>query len=205
MVVLTAAGGYFLGCLRSGISPFSINLVQALFGIALVTAGSSALNQAFERVTDRRMPRTAQRPMAQHRIGLASGLITGFILTFFGSLYLVWTTNLLTGTLTLLTAVSYVGIYTPLKRITRLNTFIGAFPGAAASAHRLDRRAWRHRVACHRALRHSLRLAVPALHGHRLDVPERLRQGRHPRHRNTATCRARGTEFGRSGAASTPC
>lgn len=131
MVVLTAAGGYFLGCLRSGISPFSLALVQAVFGIALVTAGASALNQAFERVTDRRMPRTAQRPMAQHRIGLATGLITGFALTFFGSLYLVWTTNLLTGTLTLLTAVSYVGIYTPLKRLTRLNTFIGAFPGAA--------------------------------------------------------------------------
>jgi protoheme IX farnesyltransferase len=130
MVVLTAAGGYYLGCLRSGISPFSIALVQALFGIALVTAGSSALNQAFERATDRRMPRTAQRPMAQHRIGLASGLITGFLLTFFGSLYLVWTTNLLTGTLTLLTAVAYVGIYTPLKRMTTLNTFIGAFPGA---------------------------------------------------------------------------
>jgi protoheme IX farnesyltransferase len=131
MVVLTAAGGYVLGCLRSGISPFTFSLVQAIFGIALVTAGASALNQAFERVTDSRMPRTAQRPMAQHRIGLATGLIIGFALTFLGSLYLVWTTNLLTGTLTLLTAVSYVGIYTPLKRVTRLNTFIGAFPGAA--------------------------------------------------------------------------
>ena len=130
MVVLTAAGGYYLGCLRSGISPFSLSILQALFGIALVTAGSSALNQAFERATDRRMPRTAQRPMAQHRIGLATGLITGFLLTFLGSLYLAWTTNLLTGTLTLLTAVAYVGIYTPLKRITTLNTFIGAFPGA---------------------------------------------------------------------------
>jgi protoheme IX farnesyltransferase len=130
MVVLTAAGGYYLGCLRSGISPFSFALLQALFGIALVTAGASALNQAFERATDRRMPRTAQRPMAQHRIGLAAGLLTGFALTFLGSLYLVWTTNLLTGTLTLLTAVAYVGIYTPLKRITTLNTFIGALPGA---------------------------------------------------------------------------
>ncbi|HEY4008665.1 MAG TPA: heme o synthase [Acidobacteriaceae bacterium] len=130
MVVLTAAGGYYLGCLRSGISPFSISLLQALFGIALVTAGASALNQAFERATDRRMPRTAQRPMAQHRIGLAAGLLTGFALTFLGSLYLVWVTNLLTGTLTLLTAVAYVGIYTPLKRFTTLNTFIGAFPGA---------------------------------------------------------------------------
>lgn len=130
MVVLTAAGGYYLGCLRSGISPFTWSLVQALFGIALVTAGSSALNQAFERVTDRLMPRTSQRPMAQHRIGLPSGLVTGFLLTFLGSLYLAWTTNLLTGTLTLLTAVLYVGIYTPLKRMTRLNTFVGAFPGA---------------------------------------------------------------------------
>jgi protoheme IX farnesyltransferase len=130
MVVLTAAGGYYLGCLRSGISPFTFALVQAVFGIALVTAGSSALNQAFERATDLRMPRTAQRPMAQHRITLPRGLITGFLLVFCGSLYLAWTTNLLTGTLTLLTAVGYVGIYTPLKRITTLNTFIGAFPGA---------------------------------------------------------------------------
>ncbi|HVG26153.1 MAG TPA: heme o synthase [Acidobacteriaceae bacterium] len=130
MVVLTAAGGFYLGCLRSGISPFTISLLQALFGIALVTAGSSALNQALERATDRRMPRTAQRPMAQHRIDLPTGLITGFLLVFCGSLYLVWTTNLLTGTLTLLTAVTYVSIYTPLKRITTLNTFIGAFPGA---------------------------------------------------------------------------
>jgi len=130
MVVLTAAGGYYLGCLRSGISPFTFALVQAIFGIALVTAGSSALNQAYERATDRRMPRTAQRPMAQHRIGLPSGLIVGFLLVFGGSLYLAATTNLLTGTLTLLTAVLYVGIYTPLKRITRFNTFIGAFPGA---------------------------------------------------------------------------
>jgi protoheme IX farnesyltransferase len=130
MVVLTAAGGYYLGCLRSGISPFSWSLVAALAGIALVTAGSSALNQAFERATDVRMPRTAQRPMAQHRIGLTAGLVTGFLLTFLGSLYLVWTTNLLTGTLTLLTAVAYVGIYTPLKRITSFNTFVGAFPGA---------------------------------------------------------------------------
>jgi len=64
MVVLTAAGGYFLGCLRSGISPFSISLVQALFGIALVTAGSSALNQAFERVTDLRKAIKRERGLA---------------------------------------------------------------------------------------------------------------------------------------------
>jgi protoheme IX farnesyltransferase len=130
MVVLTAAGGYYLGCLRSGINPFQWGMLQALVGIALSTAGASALNQALERSTDRRMARTAQRPMAQHRIGLPSGLIVGFLLVFGGALYLSWATNLLTATLTLLTAIGYVSIYTPLKRITPLNTFIGAFPGA---------------------------------------------------------------------------
>jgi protoheme IX farnesyltransferase len=130
MVVITAAAGFYLGSLRSGISPFHIGLVEAMLGIAVVTAGSSVLNQALERNTDLLMPRTASRPMAQRRISLAHGLIVGFLATFAGSLYLAYVTNPLTGTLTLLTAVGYVAIYTPLKRFTTLNTFIGAFPGA---------------------------------------------------------------------------
>ncbi|MFC6646982.1 heme o synthase [Granulicella cerasi] len=130
MVLLTAAGGFYLGCLRTGISPFSMLLLHTMLGVAIVTCGSGALNQALERATDRMMPRTAARPMAQHRIGLAHGLILGFLLTFGGAAYLALYTNLLSGTLTLLTAVAYVTIYTPLKRITSLNTFIGAFPGA---------------------------------------------------------------------------
>ena len=130
MVIITAAAGFYLGSLASGISPFHIGLIKALFGIALVTAGSSALNQALERSTDRRMPRTADRPMAQHRIGLVHGLAIGFLLICGGSIYLAWATNPITGMLTLLTAVGYIAIYTPLKRITTLNTFIGAVPGA---------------------------------------------------------------------------
>jgi len=130
MVIITAAAGFYLGSLRSGISPFHIGLLEVLFGIALVTAGSSILNQALERKTDLLMPRTADRPMAQRRIGLAHGLVVGFLLVCGGSLYLAVATNLITGTLTLLTAVGYVGIYTPLKRFTPLNTFLGAFPGA---------------------------------------------------------------------------
>ena len=130
MVIITAATGFYLGSLTSGISPFQTGLIKALFGIALVTAGSSALNQAIERTSDRRMPRTAGRPMAQHRIGLAHGLVIGFLLVCGGSVYLAWATNPITGLLTLLTAVGYIAIYTPLKRITTLNTFIGAFPGA---------------------------------------------------------------------------
>lgn len=130
MVVITAGAGFYLGSLASGISPFHAGLIQALAGIAIVTCGSSALNQALERRTDALMRRTANRPMAAGRISLWHGLALGFSAIFFGSLYLAHVTNLLTGTLTLITAVGYVGIYTPLKRITVINTFIGAFPGA---------------------------------------------------------------------------
>ncbi|MEO6817191.1 MAG: heme o synthase [Edaphobacter sp.] len=130
MVVITAGAGFYLGSLHSGISPFHIGLIEAIAGIAVVTCGSAALNQALERKTDLLMHRTANRPMAAGRIGLAHGLALGFAAVFLGSLYLAVTTNLLTGTLTLLTAILYVGIYTPLKRFTVVNTFIGAFPGA---------------------------------------------------------------------------
>jgi protoheme IX farnesyltransferase len=130
MVIITAGAGFYLGCLRSGISPFQLDGIQALIGIAIVTCGSSALNQALERKTDRLMRRTADRPMAAGRISLTHGLLLGFGATFLGAVYLAHTTNLLTGTITLLTAIAYVAIYTPLKRVTTLNTFIGAFPGA---------------------------------------------------------------------------
>jgi protoheme IX farnesyltransferase len=130
MVVITAGAGFYLGSLRSGISPFHAGLIQALVGIAVVTCGSSALNQALERKTDLLMRRTANRPMAAGRIGFAHGLILGFAAIFLGSLYLAYMTNPLTGTLTLITAIGYVAIYTPLKRVTTVNTFIGAFPGA---------------------------------------------------------------------------
>jgi protoheme IX farnesyltransferase len=130
MVIITAGAGFYLGCLRSGISPFQLDGFKALLAIAVVTCGSSALNQALERKSDALMHRTADRPMAAGRISLSHGLILGFAATFLGSLYLAYTTNLLTGTLTLLTAIGYVGIYTPLKRVTTINTFIGAFPGA---------------------------------------------------------------------------
>jgi protoheme IX farnesyltransferase len=130
MVLITAGAGLYLGCLRSGISPMNLGAIKALLGITAVTCGSSALNQALERKTDRLMHRTQDRPMAAGRIGLAHGLIVGFLLTFVGSLYLALAVNPLTGTLTLLTAVGYVAIYTPLKRVSPVNTFIGAFPGA---------------------------------------------------------------------------
>jgi protoheme IX farnesyltransferase len=130
MVLITAATGLYLGDLRSGVSPFHLQSVLTLTGIALVTLGSSVLNQALERRSDARMHRTANRPMVTGRIGLAHGLLLGFATIVAGTLILARVTNVLTTTLTLLTATGYVAIYTPLKRITSINTFIGAFPGA---------------------------------------------------------------------------
>jgi protoheme IX farnesyltransferase len=130
MVLITAAAGLYLGDLRSGISPFHPESLYALAGIALVTCGSSALNQALERRSDARMKRTASRPMVTGRISLPHGLLLGFAAICFGTVALAVTSNPITGMLTLLTATSYVAIYTPLKRMTQINTFIGAFPGA---------------------------------------------------------------------------
>jgi len=130
MVLITAAAGLYLGDLRSGFSPLHMDSVIALAGIALVTLGSSVLNQVLERRSDALMQRTRLRPMVTGRIGLAHGLLLGFGAIISGSVLLAARANLLTGTLTLLTAVGYVAIYTPLKRITSINTFIGAFPGA---------------------------------------------------------------------------
>jgi protoheme IX farnesyltransferase len=101
-----------------------------LLGVALVTCGSSVLNQVFERRTDALMLRTSRRPLAAGRLGLVYGVLLGMATIISGSIWLACRANPVTGILTLLTAVTYVGIYTPLKRHTTLATFIGAFPGA---------------------------------------------------------------------------
>jgi len=130
LVVMTAWAGYYLGVTQSGIDSFNLTLWNLLAGVALVSGGSSVLNQVFERRTDALMLRTAQRPLAARRLKLGYGVLIGMAAIISGSLWLMAATNPITGTLTLLTAVTYVGIYTPLKRYTTLATFIGAFPGA---------------------------------------------------------------------------
>ncbi len=130
MVIITAAAGFYLGSLRSGISPLNLQFVETMLGMAAVTAGSSTLNQVLEWRTDALMPRTASRPMASGRLSFAHGLILGLLAIALGSAFLAVTTNPITGMLTLLTAIAYVAIYTPLKRISMIATFVGAFPGA---------------------------------------------------------------------------
>lgn len=130
LVVMTAWAGYYLGAMQSGVDSFNPILRDTLIGVAMVSCGSSALNQVIERHSDARMLRTARRPLAAGRLGLGYGIFIGLFMIAAGTLWLTLRTNPITGTLTLLTAATYVGIYTPLKRFTTLATFIGAFPGA---------------------------------------------------------------------------
>ena len=131
MVLITTWAGFYLGSLRSGISSVQRGLVETLIGVALVSAGASALNEAMERKSDALMLRTAHRPIASGRISLPVGLALGLGEVLLGGWTLLETTNLLTVALALLTVFTYVAIYTPLKRVTSLATFLGAFPGAA--------------------------------------------------------------------------
>jgi heme o synthase len=130
LVVITGWAGFYLGSMQSGISSVQRGLLDTLIGIGLVSAGSGALNQALERSVDAKMKRTADRPIASGRISLTQGILAGIGALGLGSLWLLLHTNLVTVSLALLTAFCYVAIYTPLKRVTTLATFIGAFPGA---------------------------------------------------------------------------
>lgn len=130
LVLVTGWGGFYLGSMMSGISSVQRGLIDTLLGIGMVSAGAGALNEALERKTDARMKRTADRPLANGRFPLAVGILAGMGALGLGAGWLLLHTNLLTVALALLTAFTYVAIYTPLKRVTALATFIGAFPGA---------------------------------------------------------------------------
>jgi len=130
LVLVTGWGGFYLGSIASGISSMQRGLLDTLLGIGLVSAGAGALNEALERRTDARMKRTEDRPIAAGRISLAEGVLAGLGAVALGAVWLALTTNLLTVALALLTVFTYVAIYTPLKRVTAMATFIGAFPGA---------------------------------------------------------------------------
>jgi protoheme IX farnesyltransferase len=130
LVLVTGWGGFYLGSMQSGISTLQRGLLDTLFGIGLISAGAGALNQALERSTDARMKRTADRPLASGRWPLSIGIFAGLGAIALGAVWLALRTNLLTVSLALLTAFTYVAIYTPLKRVTTMATFIGAFPGA---------------------------------------------------------------------------
>ncbi len=124
-------------------------LFNVLFGTWLTAGGSSALNQYIERRFDARMRRTARRPLATGKIEPQSALYFGLSMSLAGVLYLAITASALASSLALLASITYLAIYTPLKRITPLCTFLGAIPGTlppligwAAASDRLSPEAW---------------------------------------------------------------
>ncbi len=130
LIVMTAWCGYYFGAQKSGVSSLSWGLFHALLGIALVSSGTAALNEVMEHEVDGRMRRTAQRPLPAGRMSVRHATIVGSVATLGGSIYLAAFTNPLTGLLTFLTSVVYLAAYTPLKRVSPVCTFVGAFPGA---------------------------------------------------------------------------
>ncbi len=130
LVVMTAWTGCYMGAAKSGVSSVSLSLFHALLGIGLTAAGAAALNEAIEHRIDAQMARTRNRPLPAKRMTLATGITAGLLAALLGPLYLAWTTNVLTAVLALLTATAYLALYTPLKKISPISTFVGAFPGA---------------------------------------------------------------------------
>src|SRR6185436_17709006 len=127
MVLVTSAFGFLLG----GGSHGSVALLLfTLLGVGCATGGAAVLNNYLERDFDAKMVRTRGRALPAGLIEPFRALMFGVSLVLVGVLLLTWAVNLLTGFLVLLAAFLYVLVYTPLKRITWLNTTFGAIPGA---------------------------------------------------------------------------
>jgi protoheme IX farnesyltransferase len=127
LVLLTTAAAYSLGA-RPGAT--LLDLVHTLAGTFLVAGGAAALNQVWERATDRLMRRTRKRPMADMRMSVTEGAAFGLLLTAAGAAELAYFVNPLSAAVALVTTASYVLFYTPLKLRTSLSTIAGAVPGA---------------------------------------------------------------------------
>lgn len=127
LVVLSALAGFVLAPTES----FAwMLLAHTLWGTLLTAGGSGVLNHYLEREADKTMKRTAQRPLPAGRISPNVALIFGLALAIMGSVHLWLFVNALTAALAVLTIGLYLLLYTPMKRVTTLNTLIGCVPGA---------------------------------------------------------------------------
>ena len=127
LVLFTTLSGMYIGA-PDGL-PSAI-LVHALLGTALVAGGAAALNQVWERETDGLMRRTQARPIPGGRLRVWDGTLFGVLLSAVGLIELASMVNPISAAVAAATLVSYVLIYTPLKKRTSLATLIGAVPGA---------------------------------------------------------------------------
>jgi protoheme IX farnesyltransferase len=149
LILITTFAGFCLA-LPSHVQHFPVMLlINTLLGTLLVASGTGTLNQFLERTFDAEMRRTSRRPITSGRIAASSALWFGIVLSCLGCFYLLVTANALASVLALVTLITYLFVYTPLKRKTPLCTLVGALPGAmppligwAAAAGRLNLEAW---------------------------------------------------------------
>jgi len=127
LVLSTVAAG---GVLAAGGNLDWSALTQTSIATALLFAGASALNQLIERRSDALMSRTADRPLPAGLLQPWEALVLGCALAGCGLAYLLAARQPLAAVLGALALVIYILLYTPLKRLTPLNTLIGAIPGA---------------------------------------------------------------------------
>jgi len=149
LIAITTFAGFCLARpIQSHPFPFTL-LVNTLLGTLLVAGGTATLNQYIERTYDAQMRRTARRPLAARRLEPSAALGLGIALSSLGAAYLAVAANSLASLLAVLTLLSYLFLYTPLKRKSPLCTLVGAFPGAvppligwAAASGKLSLEAW---------------------------------------------------------------
>ncbi len=125
-IVITAwAGFHMAAAVWDGAA-----LLYCLLGTAALAAASFCFNQGLEKVPDGKMDRTASRPIPTDRISTRAAYGGGGALTLSGAALLAWGCNPMTAGLGLATVVLYAAVYTPMKRLSSLNTLVGAVPGA---------------------------------------------------------------------------
>lgn len=149
LIAIATLTGFYLACPNQfDHFPF-LPLFNTLLGTLLVASGTGTLNQYIERCFDAQMRRTARRPLAAGRLNPSAVLWFGLSLSVGGSIYLAIAVNILASLLAIVTLLSYLFLYTPLKRRTPLCILVGAFPGAmppligwAAASGQLSFKAW---------------------------------------------------------------
>ncbi len=127
MVLISAGAGFLLG---SGGETDAWALLIASIGIGLVAGGTSALNQVLERDIDARMQRTRGRALPTGKVTPGVATVFSLLVAGLGVGFLALFVNGLTAVLATIALLSYVLVYTPLKKRSSLSTLVGAVPGA---------------------------------------------------------------------------
>ena len=148
LILMSTAVGYFFGLDRE--APFNwALLIHTLVGTGLIASGTAALNQWWERESDKLMRRTASRPLPMGLLTARRALWFGIALALAGAAELARWVNVLSALLGAFTLAAYLFVYTPMKSRTHLSTVVGALPGAmpplmgyAAASGLLNREAW---------------------------------------------------------------